>query len=172
MNETIMKIHPMFKTKYEIMKSIPVLFILLVIITNLIGEKIEPMALFFARFVPSILYGEVFSYVMGFFTVLFYPALICLLWLLLKKQRYKRITVTLSDKGISDKRDFIGFHEKKIKYKDIKEVIVRKGLLQRMFGLANIYIVTHATIADSGCVFRQVKNYEEVYNFLMSKIAV
>lgn len=66
-----------------------------------------------------------------------------------------------------------------IKYKDVKEVTLRKGILQRSYGLGTIYLATLATgstssfnpfyalgfgnVSASGVGVRDILNPDEVY---------
>ena len=83
---------------------------------------------------------------------------------------YKKTIFEFKDKAMLYQRDFISLSQKTVKYPDIKEVTLHRTPLQKMFGLGTVKIVTHATTADAGVELFNIKEYQEVYEFLMKQV--
>jgi membrane protein YdbS with pleckstrin-like domain len=62
-----------------------------------------------------------------------------------KKLNYARTQYKFADDRLEFEEGFFTINEKVVRYKDIKEVTLRKGLLQRMYDLGTIYLATEAT---------------------------
>lgn len=62
-----------------------------------------------------------------------------------KKLNYARTEYKFADDRLEFEEGFFTINEKVVRYKDIKEVTLRKGLLQRMYDLGTIYLATEAT---------------------------
>jgi len=62
-----------------------------------------------------------------------------------KKLNYSRTEYRFYDDRLEFDEGFFAINKKVIKYKDVKEVTLRKGLLQRIYNLGTIYLATLAT---------------------------
>jgi uncharacterized membrane protein YdbT with pleckstrin-like domain len=62
-----------------------------------------------------------------------------------KKLNYSRTTYTFYDDRIEFEEGFFARNKKVIKYRDILEITLRQGILQRVVGLGTIYLGTLAT---------------------------
>ena len=82
---------------------------------------------------------------------------------------YKRTVFEFADSSMLYRRDFISLSQKTVKYSDIKEVTLHRTPLQRMFGLGTVKIITHATTQDAGIELFNVKEFQEIYDFLMGQ---
>ena len=96
-----------------------------------------------------------------------------------KKFNYARTEYNFFDDRLEFEEGFFTINKKLIKYKDIKEVTLRKGFLQRAYGLGTIYLATEATgsspssgpfyalgfgnVSASGVGVRDVPNPDEAY---------
>ena len=96
-----------------------------------------------------------------------------------KKFNYARTQYNFFDDRLEFEEGFFTINKKLIKYKDIKEVTLRKGFLQRAYGLGTIYLATEATgsspssgpfyalgfgnVSASGVGVRDVPDPDEAY---------
>ena len=99
-----------------------------------------------------------------------------------KKLNYSRTEYKFFDDRLEFEGGFFTLNKKVIMLKDVREVTLRKGFLQRSYGLGNIYLATLATgsstssnaftalgfgnVSASGIVVRDIpdpdKNYQRV----------
>jgi hypothetical protein len=96
-----------------------------------------------------------------------------------KKLNYARTEYNFLDDQLEFEEGFFTINKKVIKYKDVKEVTLRKGILQRIYGLGTIYLATLATgsttsfnpfyalgfgnVSASGVGVRDVPNPDDAY---------
>jgi uncharacterized membrane protein YdbT with pleckstrin-like domain len=66
-----------------------------------------------------------------------------------KKLNYLRTEYRFYDDRLEFDEGFFTINRKVIKYQDIKEVSLRKGILQRIYNLGTIYLATLATGSSS-----------------------
>ena len=76
---------------------------------------------------------------------MFLPLAWLLLIMHLKKKSYAYQTYELTDEGVEDRFEYIHHSKQSIRYSDIKEVILERGILQRKYGLGTICLITNAT---------------------------
>jgi uncharacterized membrane protein YdbT with pleckstrin-like domain len=88
--------------------------------------------------VPFVFFGA-----LGFFGI---PAVA----LVGKKLNYGRTEYRFFDDRLEFEEGFFSINKKVIKYRDVKEVTLRKGILQRIYGLGTIYLATLATGSSRG----------------------
>ena len=62
-----------------------------------------------------------------------------------KKLNYSRTQYRFFDDRLEFEEGFFSINEKVIRYRDVKEVTLHKGFLQRIYGLGTIYLATLAT---------------------------
>ncbi|MGD0024943.1 MAG: PH domain-containing protein, partial [Xanthobacteraceae bacterium] len=62
-----------------------------------------------------------------------------------KKLNYARTVYNFLEDRLEFEEGFFNINEKVIKFKDVEEVTLRKGIFQRIYGLGTIYLATHAT---------------------------
>jgi hypothetical protein len=103
-----------------------------------------------------------------------------------KKLNYARTEYSFSDDQLDFEEGFFTISKKLIKYKDIKEVTLRKGILQRIYGLGTIYLATLATgstasfnpfyalgfgnVSASGISVRDIPNPDEAYEKIKAMV--
>lgn len=96
-----------------------------------------------------------------------------------KKLNYERTEYKFLEDRMEFEEGFFNVSKKNIKYVDIKEVTLRKGILQRSCGLGTIYLATMATgsssyanpfsalgfggISASGIAIKDIKEPDENY---------
>jgi membrane protein YdbS with pleckstrin-like domain len=96
-----------------------------------------------------------------------------------KKLNYSRTEYNFLDDQLEFEEGFFTINRKVIKYRDVKEVTLRKGILQRIYGLGTIYLATLATgsttsynpfytlgfgnVSASGVGVRDVPNPDEAF---------
>jgi membrane protein YdbS with pleckstrin-like domain len=96
-----------------------------------------------------------------------------------KKFNYQRTEYVFYDDYLEFEEGFFTINKKIIKFKDVREVTLRRGILQRMYGLGTVYLATLATgsynninafstigfgnISASGVSVRDIKDSEEIY---------
>ncbi len=96
------------------------------------------------------------------------------LWLMGSKQFYKMSSFKIEDNTITGRSSFISIIEKQINLKNVKEIEFTVGPFQRLFGLGDITISTQASSSEgnefSGMTLFDIKNVEDIYNMIKSKI--
>ena len=96
-----------------------------------------------------------------------------------KKLNYARTEYKFSDDRLEFEEGFFSLNRKVILLKDVREVTLRKGFLQRAYGLGSIYLATLATgtstannaftalgfgnVSASGIIVRGIINPDETY---------
>jgi uncharacterized membrane protein YdbT with pleckstrin-like domain len=96
-----------------------------------------------------------------------------------KKLNYARTEYNFLDDQLEFEEGFFTINKKLIKYKNVKEVTLRKGILQRIYGLGTIYMATLATgsttsfnpfyalgfgnVSASGVGVRDIPNPDDAY---------
>jgi uncharacterized membrane protein YdbT with pleckstrin-like domain len=96
-----------------------------------------------------------------------------------KRLNYERTEYKFFDDRLEFEEGFFSLNSKTIKLRDIRELTLRKGLLQRLYGLGTIYLATPATgtlsssnafaaigfgsISSSGIIVRDVADPDETY---------
>jgi uncharacterized membrane protein YdbT with pleckstrin-like domain len=83
---------------------------------------------------------------------------------------YKYITFELGANNLTHRNEFINLKQKTLKYTDIKEVILKQNFVQRWCGIGTVEVKTHATVQDAGITIYDIKEYQEVYEFILEKI--
>ena len=148
-----------------------------------------PFQLFFTIW-SAVFFGSMFSAMTGekgamFFwgPALFFGALaffgVPLVAYLGKKLNYGRTEYRFYEDRIEYEEGFFTINKKVIKYRDIEEVTLRKGFLQRFYDLGTIYLATPATgsgprnnvffalgfgnISGSGLGVRDIKSPDEIF---------
>jgi len=99
------------------------------------GGDFEPEDLFLG---PAFM----LSGALAFFGV---PLIICLG----KKLNYARTEYRFHKDHLEFEEGFLAIRKKEIRYADVKEITLRKGVLQRPYGLGTIYLATMATGSSS-----------------------
>src|SRR5580698_6100077 len=67
-----------------------------------------------------------------------------------KKLNYGRTEYRFYTDRLEFEEGFFSINKKVIKFRDVKEVTLRKGILQRIYGLGTIYLATLATGSTRG----------------------
>ena len=96
-----------------------------------------------------------------------------------KKYSYRQTEYKFYEDRIEFEEGFLTTNKKTIRYKDIREVTLRRGVFQKMYGLGSIYLATLATgtssgpnpfltlgfrsVSASGVVIRDIAESEEYY---------
>jgi uncharacterized membrane protein YdbT with pleckstrin-like domain len=103
-----------------------------------------------------------------------------------KKLNYSRTEYRFYDDHLEFEEGFFSLNRKVIRYKDIRETTVHKGIFQRLYGLGSIYLATLATgsvrgpnvfsalgfgnVTASGVIIRDVRSPDEVYDKIRALI--
>ena len=102
------------------------------------------------------------------FSSIFLPLLILAI-LYISSLFSNKITFTLTEEEVIFKRNFIRLSQKRIKYTDIKEVILSQGIIQKRMKIGTVRAITQANIGDAGITLFNIKEYQEIYDFLIEK---
>jgi hypothetical protein len=94
---------------------------------------------------------------------------VLIVYLLVKKSVYKKVTFELKQDSIECCESFWGQKRKTIKYRDIKQIELKQDILQRYYNTGVIAITTNAAIQDAGIDINDIKEYREVYEFILEK---
>ncbi len=106
---------------------------------------------------------------------------------LAKKFNYMNTEYVFYDDRLEFEEGFFTIKRKVIRLRDIKEVDLRKGVFQRLYGLGSIYLATAATgsssgysnpfsalgfasISSSGVAVRDVENSDDAYEKIKSLV--
>ena len=97
-----------------------------------------------------------------------------------KKLNYARTEYNFFSDRLEFEEGFFTISRKVIKFRDVKEITLRKGLFQRIYGLGTVYIATLATgssptynpfgalgfgnVSASGVSVRDIPNPDEAYD--------
>lgn len=105
---------------------------------------------FFGGFAPLLLGAKDFSVhpslVIGGVAFVLTPFVVCYL----KKANYAKTEYRFYEDRLEFEEGFLTINKKVVKYKDMKEVTLRRGILQRSVGLGSIYLSTLATGSGGG----------------------
>jgi membrane protein YdbS with pleckstrin-like domain len=96
-----------------------------------------------------------------------------------KKLNYARTEYRFFEDRLEFEEGFFTINKKVIKYSNIKEITLRKGVFQRMYGLGTVYLATLATgstqnynffyalgfgnVSASGIAVRDIQSPDEAY---------
>ena len=86
-----------------------------------------------------------------------------------KKDIYQNTTFELSENSVKYRRDFFGLEQKSVRYVDIKEVVLKQSFAQKWYDIGSVEVKVFAAIASPGIELFDLKNYKEVYDFLLEK---
>ena len=87
------------------------------------------------------------------------------------KARWRAVTFELKEKEIKETSTFLGFAEKTLQYKNIKQVELTQGLIQRALDIGDVVVTTQATAQHADIQLFNLKEYKEVYEFLLAKLS-
>jgi membrane protein YdbS with pleckstrin-like domain len=85
--------------------------------------------------------------------------------------KYKFITFLMAEDKLSYIRDFLGYYRNDIKYENIKEVVISQGMIQKLFGLGDVYLISNIAGGNAGITFFNLENPHQVYEIIQEKIA-
>ena len=91
------------------------------------------------------------------------------------KEMYKRAHFKILEDRVEYFRDFVTLRITDLKYKNVKEMTLTQGPLQKVFGLGTILLQSHASPqsykgGSSGLKIYNIENPKEVFSFLKKKI--
>ena len=90
-----------------------------------------------------------------------------------KKLSYQNTTFELSENSVKYRRDFFGVVQKSVRYVDIKEVVLKQSFAQKWYDIGSVEVKVFAATsnpeASPGIELFDLKNYKEVYDFLLEK---
>ena len=95
--------------------------------------------------------------------------IILLIFALIRDSIYQNTTFELSENSVKYRRDFFGLEQKSVRYVDIKEVVLKQSFAQKWYDIGSVEIKVFAAIASPGIELFDLKNYKEVYDFLLEK---
>lgn len=104
-----------------------------------------------------------------------------------KKLNYSRTEYRFYDDRLEFDEGFFTQNKKVIYYRDVKETTLRKGILQRIYGLGSVYLATLATgsyrntnvfgalgfgnVSTSGITVRDVETPDQVYDKIRALVS-
>jgi membrane protein YdbS with pleckstrin-like domain len=105
-----------------------------------------------------------------------------------RKLSYARTEYRFFDDRLEFDEGFFTINRKVIRYSDVKEIVLRMGVLQRMCGLGSIYLATIATggpatsnpfsalnfsdVSASGVVLRDIGDPERQYERIQAQVSL
>lgn len=158
--DILLELKPVFNLKYCIVKNLPIficiiLFPLIVFLTTIIFDS-ETTWLTIISALMLIL--GIVGFIMGIF---------------LEKKQMKNINYKFYNKKLEYSDSFLNKAEKVVKYKNIREVVFRRTILERMFGFGSIKFYTSADAGvDNGVIISCLENSEEVYKKVKTLIDI
>jgi membrane protein YdbS with pleckstrin-like domain len=100
----------------------------------------------------------------------FAPLAILALSIFFKKKGYETISYEIKEGSVEEQIRWINHASHSISYADIKEVMLLRGIMARKHGLGTIRIITNATTRGAGMTIDNIREYQEVYDFIKAKI--
>lgn len=94
-----------------------------------------------------------------------FPLVLILLFI-----RYATLQYRFDEEGIRMSVGFLFKHESVVQYSRIQDLQISRGLFQRWLGLATIQVQTAAGAATAEITIEGFKNYEEIRDFLYSRM--
>ncbi len=93
--------------------------------------------------------------------------------ILFVKKQYKNYSYDFYKTKVCYKDSFLNISEKEVKYKYIREIVMRQTFIQRFFNIGTIIMFTNAeTGYGNGIAIVDVENVQEVYKQIKSVINV
>ena len=131
---------------------------------------LPPLFLVVALFSPR-------SYSLVYFLLLYSLLYGIFLWgtLSFVSATYRRKKFTLTTESLSYQFNFLGDTEKEVLLRNVKEIELIRGIIQKRFGLGTITIYTQASIAGSnqtGLKLSDIEDSEAVYQLLKERVSV
>jgi membrane protein YdbS with pleckstrin-like domain len=120
-------------------------------------------------YVHSFLIFKYASNKLGALEIILVTAFIAFIPLFFKKLWRDRTIFELGENDVKFYRKFLTLSQKNVKYSNIKEVKLSQNIIQRFYGIATVLVTTHATTQDAGIEIYDIKEYQEVYDFLIEK---
>ena len=80
------------------------------------------------------------------------------------------ITFLIAEDKLSYICDFLGYYRNDIKYENIKEVVISQGMIQRLFGLGDVHLISNIAAGNAGITFFNLENPHQVYELIQEKI--
>ena len=111
---------------------------------------------------------EILSICIAFLMFGVLPYILCVEFF---KARWRAVTFELKEKEIKETSTFLGFAEKTLQYKNIKQVELTQGLIQRALDIGDVVVTTQATAQHADIQLFNLKEYKEVYEFLLAKLS-
>lgn len=110
----------------------------------------------------------VFLFLIPFFLFHLMPVWIWLANILTANRKWKNTKYYITDKRIIIQNGFIAENYQTIYYKDIKNVRLHIGIIDKMLGVGDVYFDTGYTGAGTatrvmGTAFLDIENYQEIY---------
>ena len=169
-NDVKYKVRPKFNLIYELVMPLGGKFrrslgIILVLIITIIAMKIAGSKINMDAIVLGISAMDVLFWIAIFFIIIF--ALKFFIDLILKIMQYNRISYTFYSDNLTYEDTFLNQQRKVIKYENIKEVEVRRTIIDRIMGFGIIIISTNAEgNFNSGLIIYGIENPDEVYKII------
>lgn len=158
--DILLELKPVFNLKYCIVKNLPI-FICIIIF---------PLILFLV----SIIFGAEpiwLTIILGLMIVFGIAGF--MIGIFLEKKQIKNINYKFYNKKLEYSDSFLNKAEKVVKYKNIREVVFRRTIFERMFGFGSIKLYTSADAGvDNGVIISCLENSEEVYKKVKTLIDI
>ena len=146
---------------------------------NLINKKYEPILVWQTIVLGYTLIGFLFfllfmaatpgEYMENFLGASFIGIFPFLIHLGLKAGPVLNTYFICNDSEIIYRKNFISLVQIRVKYTDIKEVILYQGIIQKKMKIGTVSAITQANIGDAGIALFDIKEYQEIYDFLIEK---
>jgi membrane protein YdbS with pleckstrin-like domain len=172
-NEKLLKeLKPNFNFLYELfmptgkkIKSSLMMFIVSIVITIIIYSSENLFIGHTENIFNNINFIDIVLFICYFLVVLSFIKLI--FHTILQKIQYDHISYKFYESYMIYEDDFLNQHKKNIMYNNIKEVEIRRTILDRILGMGVIIIYTNAeNKRNNGLVVYGLKNPKEDYDFL------
>ena len=157
-NEVQLNVKPTFKTLYMIISELTIFAIIILIC---------------APMMVLLLYVSE-KYILGFYlSCCILTGVMYLIWLVLRKKQYDNYSFDFYKTKVIYKDGFLNKTQKEVKYKHIREIVMRQSFFQRFFNLGNIVLYTNAeTGYGNGINILNVEDVNDVYKKIKDIIDV
>lgn len=154
-NDIQLKVKPTYKIGYMIFAEITILAAIICIIAPLILMVIMIE-------INSV--GDGTSSVISLQCGLILLIILYFIWLVFRKAQYDNYSYDFYNTKVIYKDGFFNKTEKEIRYKHIREVVMRESFFQRFFNLGTIILYTNAeTGYGNGIYIQNIENVNDTY---------
>lgn len=101
-------------------------------------------------------------------TIVFFLAFFA--FLPVKIREYNATEFVIGKEKVSYIRNWIDYNRTDIRYENIKEVVVKQGVLKKLFNLGDVSLISNISSNNAGITFFNIENPLQIYSLLQERI--